>query len=115
MGNLSFARRKDNMSEYKICSKCHEAKEATTDFYLCSGKWRSECKACTIKRNVRYQRKTQAWKYRYVDDDERRHYMREYYANNKEKFAKYRADFKDRYPEYYKEYFRNRKDKDGDF
>lgn len=99
------------MSDLKICSKCHQAKEAMRDFYLCSGRWRSECKACTIKRNVRYQKKTKAWKYRYVDDDTRRLYMREYYEKNKDKFAQYRAEFKERYPEYYKEYFRARKEK----
>ncbi len=99
------------MSDLKICSKCHQAKEAMRDFYLCSGRWRSECKACTIKRNVRYQKKIKAWKHRYVDDDARRLYMREYYDKNKEKFAKYRSEFKERYPEYYKEYFRERKEK----
>ncbi len=99
------------MSDLKICSQCHQAKEAVMDFYLCSGRWRSECKMCTIKRNVRYQRKTKAWKHRYVDDDTRRLYMREYYDKNKAKFAQYRAEFKARYPEYYKEYFRKRKEK----
>lgn len=70
---------------------------------------RSECKACTINKNVRYQRKIQAWKHRYVDNDEKRSYMIEYYAANKEKFAEYRAKFKERYPEYHKEYSRRRK------
>lgn len=102
------------MSEFKICSKCHQSKEIESGFYLCSGKRRSECKACTVKRNVKYQSKTQAWKYRFVDGDERRHYMREYYANNKEKFADYRAKFRDKYPEYYKDYFQNRKNRDED-
>ena len=102
------------MDDLKVCSRCRKKKQAEKDFYLCSGKWRSECKECTIKRNVKYQRKIRSWEYRDVDNDGRRSYMREYYANNKEKFAKYRADFKERYPEYYKEYFRNRKDKNGD-
>lgn len=83
------------------------------DYYLCAGRWRSECKMCTIKRNVRYQKKTKAWKHRYVDDDARRLYMREYYAQNREKFAKYRAEFKERYPDYYKDYFRARKEKNS--
>lgn len=99
------------MSDLKICSQCHRAKEPDRDFYLCSGRWRSECKMCTIKRNVRYQRKVKAWKHRYVDDDTRRLYMREYYDKNKEKFAKYRSEFKERYPEYYKDYFRKRKER----
>lgn len=100
------------MDDYKICSKCHQAKIAIMDFYMCAGRWRSECKACTIKRNVRYQRKVKAWKYRYVDDDTRRLYMREYYNQNKEKFAKYRSEFRIRYPEYYKQYFRKRKERE---
>lgn len=93
----------------KTCTRCHEEKDREQDFYLCAGKWRGECKACTIKRNVRYQRKVKAWKHRYVDDETRRLYMREYYEKNKDKFAQYRKEFRDRYPEYYKEYFRNRK------
>lgn len=99
------------MSDLKICSQCHQAKEPMMDFYLCSGRWRSECKMCTIKRNVRYQRKVKAWKHRYVDDDTRRQYMRDYYDKNKEKFARYREEFRSRNPEYYKEYFRKRKEK----
>ena len=93
----------------KVCSKCGETKQLTADFYLCSGRWRSECKACTIKRNVKYQRSIQAWKHRYLDDDERNSYMRDYYSKNKEKFAVYREEFRKRYPEYYKNYFRRKK------
>lgn len=99
------------MRDFKICSQCHQAKESVTDFYLCAGRWRSECKACTIKRNVRYQKRVKAWKHRYVDDDSRRLYMRDYYNKNKERFAKYRSEFKNRYPDYYKDYFRKRKEK----
>lgn len=94
----------------KTCTKCHEIK-SYEDFYICGGRTRSECKKCTIKRNVRYQKKTKAWKRRYVDDDARRIYMRDYYEKNKDKFAKYRTEFKERYPEYYKQYFRARKEK----
>jgi hypothetical protein len=99
------------MNELKICSKCQQSKASTTEYYLCSGRWRSECKVCTIKRNVKYQKKTKAWKHRYVDDDTRRLYMREYYAKNKGKFAHYRSEFSKRHPDYYKAYFRNRKEK----
>lgn len=99
------------MNDMKVCSKCHEEKELRQDFYMCAGRWRSECKKCTIKRNVRYQRKVKSWKYRYSDDISRKLYMRTYYGKNKEKFAKYRADFRTRFPEYYKEYFRKRKEK----
>jgi hypothetical protein len=76
---------------------------------MCQGKRRSECKACTIKKNVRYQNEVQAWKHRFVDNDEQRSYMIEYYAKNKAKFAEYRRKFRERNPGYYKEYSRKRK------
>jgi hypothetical protein len=97
--------------DLKICSKCHKAKDPSLDFYMCAGRWRSECKQCTIKRNIKYQKKTKAWKHRYGNDEDRKQYMREYYNRNKEKFAQYRSDFRDKHPEYYKEYFRTRKEK----
>lgn len=99
------------MAEIKICSKCNQAKETWQDFYFCKGKMRSECKMCTVKRNVRYQRKVKAWKFRYVDNDQQRSYMVEYYRKNKERFAEYRKKFKEKYPDYYKDYARNRKNK----
>lgn len=97
-------------ADVKTCSRCRLPKIASKDFYLCQGKWRSECKACTIKKNVRYQKRVKAWKHRYIDNDEQRSYMIDYYAKNKEKFAAYRKKFKEKYPEYYKEYSRKRKD-----
>jgi hypothetical protein len=96
-------------TEFKICSKCNSPKSADTDFYRCQGKMRSECKACTIRKNVHYQKQTKAWLHRFVDDDEQRSYMVDYYSKNKEKFAEYRRKFKERYPDYYKEYTRKRK------
>jgi len=80
------------------------------DFYMCQGKWRSECKRCTITKNVKYQKSSEAWKHRYVDNDEKRSYMLEYYAKNKEKFAEYRRKFKEKYPDYYKNYARRKRD-----
>lgn len=99
------------MNEDKQCSKCNKWKFQKLDFYQCAGVYRSECKKCTVKRNVRYQRLHRTWKHRYVDDDARRDYMREYYDKNKEKFAAYRKEFREKYPEYYKMYFRRRKNK----
>jgi len=96
-------------NDLKICSKCNCAKISHMDFYMCQGKWRSECKACTIRKNVRYQKRTKAWMHRFVDNDEQRSYMVDYYAKNKEKFAEYRRKFKEKYPDYYKEYSRKRK------
>ena len=88
----------------KICSKCHKSKDLENEFYLSSGNYRSECKNCTIKKNMKYQRKVKSWKFRSIDNDSTRTYMREYYSKNKEKFARYRAEFKLRHPDYYKEY-----------
>lgn len=98
------------MSEFKICSRCNAAKRSATDFYLCQGKSRSECKSCTIKKNVKYQRKVKAWKNRFVDNDTHRSYMVEYYAKNREKFAAYREKFRKKYPDYHREYARKRKE-----
>lgn len=97
------------VEEIKICSRCNSAKDAQTDFYICKGKRRSECKKCTIKKNVRYQKRVESWKHRFVDNDEKRSYMADYYIKHKEKFIEYRRKFKERHPDYYKEYFRNRK------
>jgi len=96
------------MVDFKRCTKCHETKETARDFYLCGDKWRSECRKCTIKRNVIYQRKINSWRSRFGSDEIRKSYMRDYYSKNKEKFAKYRAEFRERFPNYYKEYFKNR-------
>lgn len=94
----------------KTCARCNLDKPEEL-FYFSSGKRRSECKSCTIQRNVRYQKKVRAWKKRETDQESRRTYMRKYYEGNKERFAKYRENFRIRHPEYYKEYFRKRKEK----
>lgn len=94
----------------KRCSKCRIYKDLS-DYYKSCGKPRGECKKCTSKANVRYQKRVGYWRERYANDEERREYMRAYYAKNKAKFIKYRAEFKKRFPDYYKDYFRNKKDK----
>lgn len=108
MGSFSVEENVKN-KDLKICSKCNCAKIASTDFYMCQGKRRSECKGCTIKRNVRYQKQNKAWLHRFVDDEGQRSYMVDYYSKNKEKFAEYRRKFRELYPEYHKEYARKRK------
>jgi hypothetical protein len=105
----TFAQGVVSMSDRKKCSKCHKSKIIHMDFYMCQGKYRSECKMCTIKKNVKHQKKTKAWRHRFVDNDEKRLYSVEYYANHKEQFAEYRRKFKERYPNYYKEYHQRRK------
>lgn len=97
------------MSE-KICTKCKEIKDAEKDFYICKGIQRSECKKCTIKKNLSYQRTAKPWVGRTSDKDEQRSYSVQYYAKNREKFALYRASFKERHPSYHKDYGRKRRD-----
>ncbi len=112
MVNIFSVSKRVSMSNLKICTLCNKTKEADIDFYLCGGKYRSECKTCTIRKNVAYQRRVKSWKYRYGSEEERKLYMRTYYHKNKNKFAKYREEFRDKYPGYYKEYFRTRKEKE---
>lgn len=95
--------------EMKTCSRCMKDKIKYMDFYMCQDKYRSECKRCTIKKNIQYQKKIQSWKNRCIDNIELKKYMTEYYANNKEKFAEYRKRFKEKNPDYYKNYSRRRK------
>jgi len=98
------------MDEMKICSQCNEAKIKRLDFYFCVNQYRSECKVCTIKKNGQHQRKVKTWKKRNGEDDALKIYRRDYYAKNKEKFAKYREEFNERFPQYYKDYYRKRKE-----
>lgn len=99
------------MSEFKRCSKCNEVKEIYTGFYMCSGKWRAECKVCSIKRNTKYKQKHRLNKLPYCDDEHRKSYMRSYYSQNLEKFAGYRDRFRKKHPNYNKEYFLKCKNK----
>ncbi len=93
----------------KTCTHCKTPKDPRHEFYMCQGKLRSECKACTIQKNARYQRRVKPWKNRSVDLAKNRAYMGEYYRNNREKFAQYRQTFKEKYPDYYRDYFQKRK------
>lgn len=82
----------------KKCSKCKRFK-VYEDFYFSKGRYRSECKVCTVKmvsKNKRMKRKD--------IKIENRGYRLEYYANNREKFREYRQRFKERHPDYYRVY-----------
>lgn len=95
----------------KKCTACNKYKDIE-DFYLCAGKYRSQCKACTILYNRNRQKtKNINWKDRYSDDETRRAYMREYYSKNAEKFAIYRQTFRDKHPGYANDYYNNNKEK----
>ena len=95
----------------KKCTKCGIDKDSETEFYLCSGVYRTECKKCTIAKNVIYQRKKNEQHSGDKDKIYRRKYMREYYAKNKEKFQVYRDKFSKNHPGYYNQYYKSSKDK----
>lgn len=91
-----------------ICNKCFEAKESD-QFYMTRGVPRSECKKCTIRRNIRYQRKLKSWLCKSVDIEGRKEYMRSYYQKNKGKYVLYRKSFRKKHPYYFTDYFRKKK------
>jgi len=97
------------MPKLKRCSICREEKEANKDFYICSGRPRTECKKCTSKKNVKRQRISRIENGRIESQDWRREYMKKYYHENKNKFAEYRKKFKESHPHYYKMYYQKQK------
>lgn len=105
MKNISSVLR--NVKMNRICAKCSKEKDIS-NYYLCLGKIRTECKECTIKRNMAYQKLRKIQHAKLPSDERRKLYMRKYYSENKEKFAAYRATFREKYPNYYKEYFINK-------
>lgn len=88
----------------KRCSCCKTEKPIKTDFYFSKGKIRSECKKCTIHRNIIYQRKAKTWKKRSSENSYDREYARQYYQDHKEAFSEYRRTFLERHPGYYRAY-----------
>ena len=98
------------MDYLKKCSKCAENKSLKNDFYYVKGKVRSECKKCTIRASVEFQRKRKTWLIRQKGDEKRPSYMLAYYAKNKDKFPEYRKRFEEKYPGYYKNYAKKRRE-----
>lgn len=94
------------LSEIKVCSRCHSPKPSS-DFYVCKGFPRRECKSCTIKKNGVYQHKKKPWRSESVDKDAKREYMKKYYREHKEKYLVYRAAFAAKHPDYQKMYQRD--------
>lgn len=86
------------MLNERKCCRCKRFK-SFEDFYFSKGRYRYECKKCTIRNVCRKQREK-----RKAFQTENRSYMVEYYAANKEKFAEYRRRFKERHPNYFREY-----------
>lgn len=95
--------------QVKVCSRCIGNKFLRTDFYLCKGTYRSECKACTIKRNTKNQRDSKIWRSRILDPEKQRKYSLAYYAKNKDKFAGYRRKFREKNPNYNTNYGRRKR------
>lgn len=95
----------------KKCSRCQKTKIQHLDFYMCQGKYRSECKTCTIKKNSKYQKEKRSWLLRDLDDTKTKDYMREYRKKNKEKFKTYRESFLKKNPGYTRDYYLENKDK----
>lgn len=93
----------------KTCSVCRQLKDEATEFYCYKGNYRGNCKTCHVKKSVIYQRENETWKNKFIDDEHRVHYLRDYYAKNKEKFAEYRRIYKEKHPDYHKDYARKRK------
>lgn len=95
----------------KRCTVCKVEKKVPKDFYYSKGIIRSACRKCTIRRNLAYQKRTESWKHRFVDEAKQRSYMVDYYARNKDKFVEYRRQFKIRRPNYFRDYERDRRNR----
>ena len=89
--------------QQKVCSLCLASKFLRTDFYMCKGYYRSECKQCTISKNGVRQRESEVWKNRCLDPEKAKEYRLRYYSQNKGKFAEYRRKFKEKHPHYYRD------------
>ncbi len=105
------------MTKKRECSFCFKSK-LLSEFYVCSGVVRPECKACTKEKRRIYVEKMRQVDENYPNCPKLADYRRKYYNDNKEKFAKYRAEFNARNPKYFDKYKgkygnRNKKKKTG--
>ena len=87
----------------KFCKECSTEKNVE-EFYFYNNYYRSECKKCCIKKNSSNQKNKQLWKSRFSTIEEKRAYMREYYAKNKDKYKLYRERFAEKHPDYMKRF-----------
>lgn len=112
---LTFTSKKSRSSMFseiqRVCTSCKKTKDQFLDFYICKGSIRGACKACTIKKNAKYQKDRRMWLYRDTNNDEAKKYRREYYANNRQKFAAYREKHRLENPGYNRAYYLRKKDK----
>lgn len=92
----------------KVCSKCKLELELD-NFYLC-GKdknapyYKSECKKCSIERNLIYQK---LHKKKKTLTKKQRDAAKTYYKQNKERWKLYRQRFLEKHPGYYKSYLQS--------
>lgn len=89
----------------RTCTTCHITKIQELDFYYCNGRYRGDCKQCTIRKNAKYQRDNKTWLSKNIDKDRLREYMKEYRQKNPEKFREYRQRFIDKHPGYFRNYY----------
>lgn len=99
------------VSKKKFCKLCLTEKEIT-DFYFYKTYARSECKSCSKKKNAIYQKKREGWRSKFATVEEKRAYMRQYYADNKEKYREYRETFSSKHPNYLRERAIRKKEKE---
>lgn len=89
----------------KKCTVCKQMK-SLEDYYVCKNKgkyfFKSECKKCTTIRNAKITRKKKRVCSR-SGNPAYQAYQRKYYAENEQKFAKYRIEFRQRHPDYFKD------------
>ncbi len=89
--------------DLKICTRCKESKIALSDFYMCSGRFRAECKKCVIEKNAVYKKKINAL----ATDEQKqkqKEYLKKYCSSNRDKYRAYAVTFKKRHPGYYERY-----------
>lgn len=97
----------------KTCTLCKIVKPLN-DFYLIytpigSATYRSECKKCKNKRDIRNHQKKRKKRKNGAGNPNYQAYQRKYYAENPERFKRYRAEWRARYPTYFTDLARRKK------
>lgn len=90
--------------ETRPCSKCGTVKPIT-EFYVCAGCRRHECKSCTIDYVTEWKQRNHYYQ-NTKNSPKRIAYRLKYYQDNKEKILKYSREWRKKHLEYFKEYYR---------
>ena len=85
----------DKVTEME-CTKCHQVKSIAENFYSHKGYTRKRCKTCFVAHVKKYYE--ECWDEEHIK--RKKEYMKQYYQDNKEKFAESQKRFKDRNPGY---------------